>query len=97
MPVPLFKQFYDQMVSQNQKEFDDFKIIHDKYADDPKTHQTEFNNQGRDIQDLIRVYENRLCGKSEGSGFSKFSTKLSEKFHEEIKKNFPKIDFIGVF
>ncbi len=97
MATPKFKEYYDLMISQNQVEFDEFQIIHDKYAIDPTKYQKEFNDKGRDIQDIIRNYENRLCGKSEGSGYSKYSTNLSEKFHEEVKKHFPKIDYIGLF
>jgi BMFP domain-containing protein YqiC len=91
-----YQQYFEMMLSQNKKAFDDFKIVHDNFAKDPKTFRNEFNQQGREIQDLIRIYENKLCGHSESSGYSKFSANLAEKFHQEIKKHFPKIDLIGM-
>lgn len=91
-----YKEFYDLMVTQNKETFDDFKDIHDKYLQDPKKWYKEFNKIGSDVQDLMREYENRLCRASEGAGNSKFTTALSEKFQGEVKKNFSKINFIGM-
>lgn len=91
-----YKQYLLDMLTQNKSIFDEFLQIHNHYLLDPKPNQEEFNRIGRDIQDIIRRYENRLCSKSESSGYGKFSSKLSENFQKEIKKYFPKIDFIGV-
>ena len=95
MAVPKFKQFFDLMVAQNKELFDDFKVTHDNFVLEPKKYQNEFNQKGREIQDIVRVYENRLCSQSEGSGYGKFSTNLADKFQYEVKKLFPKYDFIG--
>lgn len=91
-----YQAYFQQMLSLNKEAFDNFKKIHDKYDSDPKTFQKEFNEVGRDIQDIIREWEDKLCSHSEGSGFGKFSSSLSDKFWEEIRKNFPKIDHIGL-
>jgi hypothetical protein len=91
-----FKQCFDEMLLQNSELFTRFQQIHDLYLQDPKIYQNEFNEIGREIQDVMRRYENLLCGHSEGSGFSKYSANLAEKFHQEVKKHFAKIDFIGV-
>lgn len=92
-----YKEFYDLMISQNKEIFDNFKKIHEDYVKDSKKFQDKFNEVGRDIQDIIRDYENRLCRQSEGAGNSKFTTALSDKFHSEVKLHFPKIDFIGMW
>lgn len=91
-----YKEFYEMMIKQNKETFDEFKKVHDEYLKDPKKWYKEFNKIGSDIQDLMREYENRLCRQSEGAGNSKFTTALSEKFQAEVKKNFPKINFIGM-
>lgn len=91
-----YKEVYDMMLKQNKEDFDEFKKIHDKYLEDPKKWYKEFNKMGSDIQDIIREYEDRLCRQSEGAGNSKFTTALSEKFQSEVKKNFSKINFIGM-
>lgn len=91
-----FKQVYDLMIEQNKVAFEEFKKLHDNFVTDPKKYQEQFNREGYDIQDIIRKYENILCGKSENGGYGKFSANLAEKFHQEIKKDFSKIDYIGL-
>lgn len=96
MATPKFKEVFQMMLDQNKELFEEFKKIHDSYATDPKAWQSKFNEVGRDVQDIIRRYENRLCSHSEGSGYGKFTNSLSDKFHAEIKNHFPKIDSIGL-
>ncbi len=91
-----YQQVFSDMLLQNKALFDSFQEVHDKFAQDPQSWKEQFNSIGRDVQDVIRRYENRLCGHSESSGYSKFTMNLSEKFHQEIKKLFPKIDYIGI-
>lgn len=84
------------MLIQHQELFDSFKQIHDSYLLDPDTWRSEFNIKGEEILEVIRKYEGILTSRSDNSSYGKFSTNLSEKFWAEIKKTFPKIDFIGV-
>jgi hypothetical protein len=91
-----FKKCFDEMVTANKELFDRFTEIHNQYLQDPKGVQEKYNEVGREVQDVVRRYENILCGHSEGSGYGKYSANLAEKFQQEIKKNFPKYDFIGV-
>lgn len=91
-----YQQFFNEMLKQNQSLFDEFKKVHDLYSNEPKVYQEKFNELGYEVQDIIRRYENRLCSKSEGTGYGKFSTNLAEKFQKEVKAYFPKIDSIGL-
>lgn len=91
-----YQKYYHLMLEQNSDVFARFKHLHDKYETDTVQYQKEFNELGRDVQDIIRDWEGRLCSHSENSGFGKFSTSLSDKFWDEIRKNFPKIDHIGL-
>lgn len=84
------------MLQIHKEQFIKFKEIHDKYMQDPKQYQKEFNEAGEDIMPIIRRWENNLCSKSEGSRYGKFSTNLSEKFWTEIRDVFPKIDYVGM-
>ena len=88
-------QYYTLMLDQNQKMFDVFREVHSEYEKDPKVYQELFNETGREIQDIVRRYENMLCSGTENGGFGKFSTKLSEKFQARIIKDFPKYNYIG--
>jgi len=87
---------YEKMIDENNKLFDEFFRIHELYILNPQMYHTSFNEIGKRVQDVIHDYERRLCGKTEGGQYSKFSMKLSEKFWEIIRKDFPKIDYIGL-
>jgi hypothetical protein len=91
-----YKEVYEMMVTQNKAEFDKFQILHDEYALNPEAMQEEYNNKGKKIQEIIRKYEDILCGHSEKSGYGSYTGSLAEKFHEEILKHYPKIDHIGI-
>ena len=92
-----YQEIYQQMIDENKDLFDSFFKIHDLYTLDPKANQQQFNEIGRQIQDVIHIYERRLCGKTEGGMYSKFSSNLSEKFWSLIRQDFPKIDFVGIY
>ena len=91
-----FKKYFTDMVSENQDLFDDFKKGHDSFAADRMRYQEEFNTKGEIIMEIIQEWEKRLCSRMEGGKNSVYSTNLSEKFREEVKKIFPKIDLVGV-
>jgi len=87
---------YQTMIDEHKKLFDEFFVIHEKYAQNSREYQKEFNSIGENIRTVIHDYERKLCGKTEGGIYSKFSQNLSEKFWDVIRKDFPKIDYIGV-
>ncbi len=88
-------QYYNLMLEQNKQAFELFKQVHDEFAKNPDHYREVFNEMGREIQDIVRRYENMLCSGSENGGYGKFSTKLSEKFQAKILKEFPKYNHIG--
>lgn len=91
-----YQETFKQMLAQNKELFDEFQALHDRYALDSTGLQDEFNNVGGKVQNIIRLYEDRLCGRSEGSGYGSFSGNLAEKFQMEVRKHFPKIDYVGI-
>ncbi len=91
-----YKQVFQEMLVQNKELFESFGEIHNKYALDSKRWQKEFNEKGGKILDVVRKYENRLCRHSEGSGYGQYTTSLAEKFQEEVRAHFPKIDEVGL-
>lgn len=91
-----YKQYFQQMLDANQAVFADFKKVHDAFATDPKTHQAEFNEKGEIIMEIIRDWEKKLCSRMEGGKNGVYSANLSEKFREQIKQVYPKIDLVGV-
>ena len=63
---------------------------------DPKKYQLALNVEGKKVVEVIHDYERRLCAHSEKGVYAKYSSNLADKFWETIRKQFPKIDFIGV-
>lgn len=90
------QQYFQDMLDNHKELFDSFKHIEMLYEKDAKKYQKEFNEKGEEVLVVIRKYENMLCSHSEGGKYGKFSSKLSDKFWEMVRKYFPKIDFVGV-
>ncbi|MCX6813708.1 MAG: hypothetical protein NT078_00540 [Candidatus Azambacteria bacterium] len=90
-----YKEIYQQMLAENQDLFSAFKKVHDQYAEDEEKWRKQFNEEGIRIMAVIKKYENRLCSRSENSGYGKFSSTLTDKFWGEVKTYLPLIDFVG--
>jgi sugar-specific transcriptional regulator TrmB len=91
-----YKKYFQKMLEDNGKTFNSFKKLQEKYALNPDSHQKELNEKGEKVLEIIREYENRLCTDTERGIYSKFSTKLAEKFQNEIRAHFPMVDRIGI-
>lgn len=95
-PMAKYKKQIEEMMLTHKQVFDAFRELHDNYTQDPKKWQEKYNEEGREIMMLLRRWENNLCAKAESSRYGKFSNKLADKFWNEIRTIFPKIDYIGV-
>ena len=91
-----YEEYYQKMIDQNLDLFGDFQDLHDQYFLNPKQWQNEYNQQGEKVVEVIREWETKLCRESEGGQFGKFSANLAEKFWGLVRKDYPKIDFVGV-
>jgi hypothetical protein len=89
-------QYFQDMMDYNKELFDEFRVIHDKFAHDEPKFKQEFNEVGERVLVVIRKYENLLCGKAEGGKYGKFSDKTADTFWKYIRSSFPKIDFVGI-
>lgn len=91
-----YKQYYQDMMDKHAEVFSAFKVVHDRFALDPETWAEKFHTQGREVLDIIRDYERRLCAGMERGKNATYSFALAEKFKAEIKKYLPKFELIGV-
>lgn len=91
-----YKETVKQMLDQNKEIFAEFRKLHDEYALNSDELQEKYNTEGKKIMEIVRLYEDRLCGHAEGSGYAAYSGNLAEKFQQEVRKVFPKIDWIGI-
>jgi hypothetical protein len=91
-----FKQYYQQMWDANKEPLAKFMDIHDRYQKDRYTNQTEFNTVGKQVREIMEDWDQRLCKQMEKGSNGVFSSKVSEKFWTEVKKDFPLIELVGV-
>lgn len=84
------------MITDNFELFSSFEKLHEKYALDQEDLQSEFNEKGEKILEVVREYERRLCTNTERGIYNKFSANLAEKFQNEIRRKFPFIDHVGL-
>ena len=84
------------MLEEKKELFDNFKQVHDAFILAPDANKARFNELGSEVLDVIRHYERVLCGKTESGQYGKFSSALAQKFWDEIRKLYRKIDFVGV-
>lgn len=90
------EQYYIQMIDQNKELFNRFFETHDKYQTDSAAWQQLFNEEGKKVLEVIRQWEKKLCQQSEKGQYGKYSANLADKFWGLVRKDFPKIDFVGV-
>ena len=91
-----YQEYYQRMVDENLDLFGKFQDLHDNYVLHPKQFQKEYNEIGNQVVEIIRERERKLCRESEKGQFGKFSSHLADKFWELVRRDFPRIDFVGV-
>jgi hypothetical protein len=91
-----YKEYFKKMLKNHEEEFNEFRELHRKYSLDQDKWQNEFNEKGKTILEIAREWENRLCKNTERGMYSKYSTKLADKFQDELRKEFNQIDRVGI-
>ena len=94
--VTKHEEYYQRMIDENSQIFNDFMELHDKYMKDPASYQAKYNAMGEEVVSIIRDWERKLCSHSERGQYGKFSANLADKFWSLVRKDYPKIDFVGV-
>ena len=90
-----YQKFYQMMIDENKELFANFSQIHEAYVVNPQMNQAKFNTVGGEVLDVIREYARKLCGNMNAGKYGAFSSNLSQKFWDQIRKVYRKIDFIG--
>lgn len=96
MAAPKYKQYVQKMIDDHEAVFAKFRPIHDGYKVEPREWSAQFHEVGRDVMDLARDYERRLCSGMERGKNSVFSAKVAEKFWAELRLHFSHIERVGV-
>lgn len=91
-----YQIYYQKMIDDNRSLFDRFAKIHQSFDQDQELNAEAFHQLGRDVLDVIRDYDRRLCAAMGRGVYSIYSDKLSQKFWDLVREDFPKIDLVGV-
>ncbi len=91
-----YQQYYQNMWDANKEILASFLDIHDKFKSDRKKYSKEFNDKGKRVREIMEEWDQRLCKQMEKGSNGVFSSKVSEKFWNEVKKDYPLIEFVGV-
>ena len=97
MATPKYKKMFDEMLITNKKVFEEYNELLNKYDLDNKTYAHELYDLQNRVLRIIKHTENGLCSRSETTGHANYSTALADKFWEEVRKVFPRVeDYIEV-
>jgi phage-related protein len=96
MAKPKYKEFFELMIKNNKEEFENFRKLQHKYLQNPSLHQKELNQKGLVIQQIVYQWQDKLCNRSESTGYASFTSSLAEKFISEVQKEFPHFSSIGI-
>jgi hypothetical protein len=90
-----YQKYYKEMLVKHKAEFDKFQEATEKFNANPRGTFKEFNKIGEEVMEIIRIYVDMLCRTSEMTGYGNHTSKLSDKFWDLVRKDFPSVDDIG--
>jgi hypothetical protein len=93
-----FKQVFETIWNTHKELFQKFFILNNEYsnAQNRQKLEEEFQEIGKQVKDLLVKGEDELCGQMEKSNHRIFSSKLADKYWDEVRKYFKFIDQVGV-
>lgn len=93
-----YEKYYQQMWDTHKSDLSSFQEVHDQYQANQRnmTIKQEFDRVGKTVRTIMEEWDARLCQQMEKGKNSVFSSKVSEKFWSEVKKDFPLVDLVGV-
>ena len=92
MATPKYKLLFDEMLTTNKDLFDAYEALLKNYDKSPKKFANETSEMQFKLLRVIKKTEDKLCARTENTGRGVYSTALADKFWEEIRSKFPRID-----
>jgi len=93
-----FKAIFEDHWKQNEKLFQEFFLLNNEYEDPKKRSDlnAKFQEIGGKVKVILQEGENDLCRQMEKSEHKAYSSKLADKYWDEVRKYFKFIDLVGV-
>lgn len=96
MSDPKYKRYITEMFKQNKEKMMRFILLNQDYGRNKKSLKCQFDQEGKEIQEIIEEWTNRLCKQMEKGQNGSYSGKLADKFLQEVVKYFPYYHEIGI-
>jgi len=93
---PKYKKYVSEMFEQNREKMMKFMLLNQDYGQNKKGLKIQFDQEGKEVQEIVEDWMGRLCGQMEKGKNAAYSAKLADKFLEEIRKYFPYYNEIGI-
>lgn len=91
-----YQEFYQLMYEENKELFDYFSALCENYERDPEIYKERFDEEGKKVMRIMQDWDRKLCKKMDRTGKGNYSTAVSQKFWDVIKKKYPRILEVGV-
>lgn len=93
-----YKKIFEEIWRKNDELFKEFFLLNNEYSDSKKRDSIndKFQDLGGKVQNLLIEGEQDLCRHMEKSNHRVFSSKLADKYWDEVRKYFKYIDMVGV-
>lgn len=89
-----YKAYIKNLIEKEKDLFENFKKAHFDYEQGKNADQ--FHKIGSEVVKKLKQTEDKLCLQTETGQYNKYSNQLSEKFWEEVRRLYPKIDEVKV-
>ncbi|MBU0975433.1 MAG: hypothetical protein ABIE03_03850 [Patescibacteria group bacterium] len=93
-----YKRIFEEIWEGNKALFQEFFMLNNDYADARNRNKLEekFQNIGGKVKNLLTDGENELCRAMENTNNRVYSSKVADKYWDEIRKYFKYMDLVGV-
>lgn len=89
-----YKQYIKNLIEREKELFENFKKAHSDY--EQGKNEEEFHKIGTEVVKKLKQTEDKLCLQTETGQYNKYSNQLSDKFWNEVRRLYPKIDEVKV-
>ncbi len=88
---------FEEMMVANKELFSEYNELLAKYDANESKYAQELSDMQRKVLRVIKSTENGLCARSETTGRANYSRALADKFWEEVRAVFPRVeDYIEI-
>ncbi|MDD3647450.1 MAG: hypothetical protein PHS44_03035 [Candidatus Dojkabacteria bacterium] len=93
-----YKRIFEEIWDSNKELFQEFFMLNNDYADPANRTKLEnkFQEIGGKVKNLLVDGENELCRAMENTDNRVYSSKVADKYWDEVRKYFKFIDLVGV-